>query len=141
MPKAVFPGLLVLGALGWTLMEYLIHRFLFHMEPPSGSYYLITLHFVLHGQHHKVREWGAQPGIITGEGVGILAGHKAREWGSQATSHGREWGSPGSSTGADPQGAPVFHRAYLCSRCKCEPWLDQSWRCVSVSSLHVCVGT
>ncbi|XP_055992718.1 fatty acid 2-hydroxylase [Sorex fumeus] len=53
MPKAVFPGLFVLGMLGWTLMEYLIHRFLFHMEPPSNNYYLITLHFALHGQHHK----------------------------------------------------------------------------------------
>lgn len=110
VPKAMFPGLLVLGALGWTLMEYLIHRFLFHMEPPSGSYYLITLHFVLHGQHHKVREWGPQPGSITGEGVGTLAGHKAREWGSQATSHGREWGSLGSSTGKD-----LTHKGHLSS--------------------------
>ncbi|KAG8508232.1 Fatty acid 2-hydroxylase, partial [Galemys pyrenaicus] len=53
MPKSTFPGLFMLGMLGWTLVEYLIHRFLFHMKPPKDSYYLITLHFVLHGQHHK----------------------------------------------------------------------------------------
>ncbi|KAM9269201.1 fatty acid 2-hydroxylase isoform 2-T2 [Cariama cristata] len=33
--------------------EYLIHRFVFHMKPPASNYYLITLHFLLHGQHHK----------------------------------------------------------------------------------------
>lgn len=54
MPKSVFPGLFVLGMLLWSLTEYLLHRFLFHMKPPSNSYYLITLHFILHGQHHKV---------------------------------------------------------------------------------------
>ncbi|KAG8437309.1 hypothetical protein GDO86_008133 [Hymenochirus boettgeri] len=37
----------------WTLMEYGIHRFVFHMNPPASNYYLITLHFMLHGQHHK----------------------------------------------------------------------------------------
>lgn len=53
MPESVFPGLFVLGMLIWSLVEYLIHRFLFHMKPPSKSYYLITLHFIMHGQHHK----------------------------------------------------------------------------------------
>ncbi|KAF6077443.1 fatty acid 2-hydroxylase [Phyllostomus discolor] len=53
MPKSVFPGLFVLGMLFWSLLEYLLHRFLFHMKPPGNSYYLITLHFILHGQHHK----------------------------------------------------------------------------------------
>uniref|UniRef100_A0A452UE68 Fatty acid 2-hydroxylase n=1 Tax=Ursus maritimus TaxID=29073 RepID=A0A452UE68_URSMA len=52
-PESAFPGLFVLGMLLWSLMEYLIHRFLFHMKPPSDSHYLIMLHFVLHGQHHK----------------------------------------------------------------------------------------
>ncbi|KAF3817653.1 hypothetical protein GH733_012940 [Mirounga leonina] len=53
MPESVFPGLFVLGMLLWSLLEYLIHRFLFHMKPPSDSHYLIMLHFILHGQHHK----------------------------------------------------------------------------------------
>ncbi|XP_054935019.1 fatty acid 2-hydroxylase isoform X3 [Physeter macrocephalus] len=53
MPESTFPGLFVLGLLLWSLVEYLIHRFLFHMKPPNDSYYLIMLHFVMHGQHHK----------------------------------------------------------------------------------------
>ncbi|GAB1293669.1 Fatty acid 2-hydroxylase [Apodemus speciosus] len=53
VPESVFIGLFVLGMLIWTLVEYLIHRFLFHMKPPSNSHYLIMLHFVMHGQHHK----------------------------------------------------------------------------------------
>lgn len=59
MPESVFPGLFVLGMLLWSLIEYLIHRFLFHMKPPGDSYYLIMLHFILHGQHHKVSGAGS----------------------------------------------------------------------------------
>ncbi|XP_026975087.1 fatty acid 2-hydroxylase [Sagmatias obliquidens] len=53
MPEFTFPGLFMLGLLLWSLVEYLIHRFLFHMKPPNDSYYLIMLHFIMHGQHHK----------------------------------------------------------------------------------------
>nr|XP_021528266.1 fatty acid 2-hydroxylase isoform X1 [Aotus nancymaae] len=53
VPKSMFPGIFMLGIFLWSLMEYFIHRFLFHMKPPSDSYYLIMLHFVMHGQHHK----------------------------------------------------------------------------------------
>ncbi|CAI9162388.1 unnamed protein product [Rangifer tarandus platyrhynchus] len=53
MPESAFPGLFLLGLLVWSLLEYLIHRFLFHMKPPSNSAYLIMLHFAMHGQHHK----------------------------------------------------------------------------------------
>ncbi|WVQ62658.1 uncharacterized protein L199_000805 [Kwoniella botswanensis] len=41
------------GVVIWTILEYLLHRFLFHLD-----YYLpdapwaITLHFLLHGVHH-----------------------------------------------------------------------------------------
>ncbi|XP_030059492.1 fatty acid 2-hydroxylase [Microcaecilia unicolor] len=48
-----FPLLFLLGMLIWSLLEYTIHRFIFHMKPPASNYYLITLHFMLHGQHHK----------------------------------------------------------------------------------------
>lgn len=65
VPKSMFAGLFVLGMLFWTLMEYLIHRFLFHMKPPSDSHYLIMLHFVMHGQHHKVSSMGPAPGPRT----------------------------------------------------------------------------
>lgn len=61
----MFPGLFVLGMLIWTLIEYLIHRFLFHMKPPSDSHYLIMLHFVMHGQHHKVSNAGPTPALGT----------------------------------------------------------------------------
>lgn len=65
VPKSMFPGLFVLGMVSWTLVEYLIHRFLFHMKPPSDSHYLIMLHFVMHGQHHKVSSVGPAPGPST----------------------------------------------------------------------------
>uniref|UniRef100_UPI00359027ED fatty acid 2-hydroxylase isoform X1 n=1 Tax=Myxine glutinosa TaxID=7769 RepID=UPI00359027ED len=48
-----FPLLFIIGLFLWTLIEYGLHRFLFHMTPPASSYALITLHFLLHGQHHK----------------------------------------------------------------------------------------
>uniref|UniRef100_A0A8C5SP54 Fatty acid 2-hydroxylase n=1 Tax=Laticauda laticaudata TaxID=8630 RepID=A0A8C5SP54_LATLA len=51
--KNCFPLLFVLGIFIWSLVEYLIHRFIFHMNPPASNYYLITLHFLMHGQHHK----------------------------------------------------------------------------------------
>ncbi|XP_067906031.1 fatty acid 2-hydroxylase [Heterodontus francisci] len=51
--KYCFPFLFLFGMFLWSLVEYLIHRYLFHMKPPASNYYLITLHFMLHGQHHK----------------------------------------------------------------------------------------
>uniref|UniRef100_A0A147A4E3 Fatty acid 2-hydroxylase n=1 Tax=Fundulus heteroclitus TaxID=8078 RepID=A0A147A4E3_FUNHE len=51
--KYMFPILFIIGWVLWTFMEYCIHRFVFHMKPPAHNYYLITLHFLLHGQHHK----------------------------------------------------------------------------------------
>ncbi|NWT03644.1 FA2H hydroxylase, partial [Mionectes macconnelli] len=51
--KYYFPFIFLLGMVLWSLLEYLIHRFVFHMKPPASNYYLITLHFLLHGQHHK----------------------------------------------------------------------------------------
>ncbi|KAJ7312112.1 hypothetical protein JRQ81_006453 [Phrynocephalus forsythii] len=51
--KYYFPVLFIQGMCVWSFLEYLIHRFIFHMKPPASNYYLITLHFILHGQHHK----------------------------------------------------------------------------------------
>ncbi|KAK3188739.1 hypothetical protein Dsin_028300 [Dipteronia sinensis] len=39
------------GIFIWTLMEYLLHRFLFHIK--TKSYGANTLHYLLHGCHHK----------------------------------------------------------------------------------------
>ncbi|XP_061450243.1 fatty acid 2-hydroxylase [Rhineura floridana] len=51
--KYWFLLLFIVGMCIWSFLEYIIHRFVFHMNPPANSYYLITLHFLLHGQHHK----------------------------------------------------------------------------------------
>lgn len=41
------------GILFWTLMEYSLHRFIFHWHPDPNSKQQLTLHFLLHGLHHK----------------------------------------------------------------------------------------
>ncbi|XP_068117537.1 fatty acid 2-hydroxylase [Hyperolius riggenbachi] len=53
VPMFVFFPLFFLGMMVWSLMEYGIHRYIFHMKPPASNYLLITMHFMLHGQHHK----------------------------------------------------------------------------------------
>lgn len=40
-----------LGVLIWTLLEYCLHRFLFHLIVDTPFW--ITFHFIMHGQHHK----------------------------------------------------------------------------------------
>ncbi|XP_057489249.1 dihydroceramide fatty acyl 2-hydroxylase FAH1-like [Actinidia eriantha] len=39
------------GIFIWTLMEYTLHRLLFHIK--TKSYWGNTLHYLLHGCHHK----------------------------------------------------------------------------------------
>ncbi|KAK7115010.1 fatty acid 2-hydroxylase-like [Littorina saxatilis] len=51
-PVAMFP-LVFFGGVLWTFCEYTLHRWLFHMRPPSSVPILMSLHFILHGQHHK----------------------------------------------------------------------------------------
>ena len=41
----------VVGTFTWTLVEYLIHRFIFHYEPHGRG--TQRLHFIIHGVHHK----------------------------------------------------------------------------------------
>ena len=50
-----FSLLFLFGILVWSLVEYLLHRFLFHLinHVPADSPFWITIHFFLHGQHHK----------------------------------------------------------------------------------------
>lgn len=53
LPAPVALGMWLIGLLVWTLLEYILHRFLFHLD-----YYLprhqiaYTIHFLLHGVHH-----------------------------------------------------------------------------------------
>ncbi|MET0385394.1 MAG: sterol desaturase family protein [Polyangiales bacterium] len=44
-------GMAALGGLTWTLIEYWLHRELFHWQP--GGSLGERMHFVLHGVHHK----------------------------------------------------------------------------------------
>lgn len=43
-------GVFALGIVAWSLTEYLLHRFVFHLEPESR--WGRRLHFVIHGVHH-----------------------------------------------------------------------------------------
>jgi len=50
LPILAVAGLFLLGVLLWTLVEYLIHRYIFHYEPKTrlGK----RLHYIIHGVHH-----------------------------------------------------------------------------------------
>jgi sterol desaturase/sphingolipid hydroxylase (fatty acid hydroxylase superfamily) len=43
-------GVFALGIMGWSLTEYLLHRFVFHFEP-DGKWGR-RVHFIIHGVHH-----------------------------------------------------------------------------------------
>lgn len=43
-------GVFLLGVLAWTAIEYIIHRFAFHIEPKTALGK--RLHFLVHGVHH-----------------------------------------------------------------------------------------
>jgi len=51
MPALQLIALQLQGVVLWQFLEYLIHRFLFHMK--VESYWGITVHFLFHGNHHK----------------------------------------------------------------------------------------
>jgi len=44
--------LFVAGVAVWTLLEYLLHRWVFHFEPRAGSELQQDLSFLVHGVHH-----------------------------------------------------------------------------------------
>ena len=43
-------GVFVLGVLFWSLTEYLLHRFVFHLRPDNE--WGRKMHFIIHGVHH-----------------------------------------------------------------------------------------
>ncbi|EXJ90130.1 cytochrome P450 oxidoreductase [Capronia epimyces CBS 606.96] len=53
LPGVQGPAYWCLGLFLWTLVEYILHRFLFHIDKylPDHPVFL-TLHFLLHGVHH-----------------------------------------------------------------------------------------
>jgi sterol desaturase/sphingolipid hydroxylase (fatty acid hydroxylase superfamily) len=50
MSILVIVGLFLLGVLMWTLLEYVVHRYVFHYEPKTRVGKM--LHFIIHGVHH-----------------------------------------------------------------------------------------
>ncbi|XP_050399080.1 fatty acid 2-hydroxylase [Patella vulgata] len=51
--NSALPIIVISGVLLWSLVEYSIHRWVFHLKPPAWSPFLIRMHFLFHGQHHK----------------------------------------------------------------------------------------
>lgn len=47
-----FAGYYLLGLFVWSLTEYVLHRFIFHLEPKKGNKMLERIHFIFHGVHH-----------------------------------------------------------------------------------------
>jgi sterol desaturase/sphingolipid hydroxylase (fatty acid hydroxylase superfamily) len=47
-----FSGYFLLGLFIWSLTEYVLHRFIFHLEPKKGNKMLERIHFIFHGVHH-----------------------------------------------------------------------------------------
>ena len=48
-------GVMACGLFVWTLIEYSLHRFLFHIaEPFVRGKWLIVMHYLLHGVHHHM---------------------------------------------------------------------------------------
>lgn len=45
-------GMVFVGVLAWTLLEYGLHRFVFHFEPSPDSEFQKDLSFLIHGIHH-----------------------------------------------------------------------------------------
>src|SRR4051812_23679808 len=43
--------LFFLGLFIWTLVEYIMHRFVFHYMPPDKPW-AMRMHFIFHGVHH-----------------------------------------------------------------------------------------
>jgi sterol desaturase/sphingolipid hydroxylase (fatty acid hydroxylase superfamily) len=63
----------VLGGLGfWTLLEYALHRWVFHFEPDPASEFQKDLSFLVHGVHHA---WPHDPDrlVMPPVAAGVLA--------------------------------------------------------------------
>ena len=53
-----FAGALLGGLVFWTLLEYVLHRWVFHYVPNPDSELSLDVHFLVHGVHH---DWPHDP--------------------------------------------------------------------------------
>jgi sterol desaturase/sphingolipid hydroxylase (fatty acid hydroxylase superfamily) len=53
-----FAGALLGGLVFWTLLEYVLHRWVFHYVPNPNSELSLDVHFLIHGVHH---DWPHDP--------------------------------------------------------------------------------
>lgn len=51
-------GLFLAGVAAWTLLEYVLHRWVFHFVPSAGSEFQRDVAFLIHGVHH---DWPHDP--------------------------------------------------------------------------------
>lgn len=47
-----YTELFILGLFVWTITEYIMHRFVFHLKPNENWEWAKRLHFIMHGVHH-----------------------------------------------------------------------------------------
>lgn len=52
MSRGTFAGALLGGLASWTLLEYVLHRWVFHFTPSPNSQFAQDVHFLIHGVHH-----------------------------------------------------------------------------------------
>lgn len=104
-------GLFFVGVIAWTLIEYALHRFFFHL-PPGKSEFRRTLLFTAHGYHHEFPDdpgrlvappalswpigallallcWGTLGVYWQAVLGGIYAGYLGYDWMHYYTHHGR----------------------------------------------------
>lgn len=68
--------LVVMGFLAWTLLEYTLHRFVFH-HPPDATFDSKFTQFMVHGYHHEFpndRRRLVAPLLLSGPIGAVLAG-------------------------------------------------------------------
>ena len=56
--QGAFAGALLGGLAFWTLLEYVLHRWVFHFKPSPNSELSQDVHFLIHGVHH---DWPHDP--------------------------------------------------------------------------------
>lgn len=109
---ATIVSLFVCGGLGWTLFEYWLHRWIFHLRP-SKNPFVRTVQFMLHGYHHEFPEDPSRlvaplvmavpifamlttvvvlcfPGVWTGVLAGTLFGYVCYDWVHYYSHHGNQ---------------------------------------------------